>query len=71
MFEQTEKLNNILHLQSGLATKEHAMFKWLRDLKAVEEIAKISRVQDTTMLMVKDEQSLSKLAPALAKLGAE
>lgn len=71
MFEQAEKLNGILDLQSRLAIREPAVLKWYQSLQEVKKIATISRVQDTTMLMVKDEQSLRELAPTLAKLGAE
>lgn len=45
--------------------------KWVGALRDIGKIATISRVQDTTMLMVKDEQSLKKLSPAFGKLGAE
>lgn len=58
-------------MQSRLAAQEVKALRWLDEIREIGKHASISRVQDTTMLMVKDEQSLKALAPAFAKLGAE
>lgn len=64
-------LRGIVTVQSRLADMEPKAVKWLNEIREIGKYANISRVQDTTMLMVKDEQSLKALAPAFAKLGAE
>lgn len=71
VMEHTEKIRGILDIQSRLAAQEMKALRWLDVMQDIGKTASISRVQDTTMLMVKDEQSLKALAPAFAKLGAE
>lgn len=71
ILEQTEKLRGILDVQSKLAAQEAKVLKWLGIMKDIRKTASISRVQDATMLMVKDEQALRELTPAFLKLGSE
>lgn len=71
IIEHTDKIRGILDVQSRLAAQETKILRWFEIMEDIGKTASISRVQDTTMLMVKDEQSLKQLAPALSKLGAE
>lgn len=71
IIEHTEKLRGILDVQSRLAAQESKMLRWLEIMKDIGRTASVSRVQDVTTLMVKDEQSLKELAPAFLKLGSE
>ncbi len=69
--EHVEKLRGVLDVQTRLAAREASALKWVAAMKDISKYASISRVQDTTMLMVKDEQTMRQMAPALSKLGAE
>lgn len=68
MVEQLDHLKRILDTQALLAVRDAKVVEYYRALRDVTKVATISRVQDTTMLMVKEWQSIADLKPALLKL---
>ena len=70
MIEQFDYLQGIINTQARLAVREVSVVKYYKDMEELSKVVSISRVQDTTMLMLKEGQTLKELGPALMKLSA-
>ncbi len=71
VLEHAEVLNGILDTQKQLAARSVVGVKYLGALEDISKIATISRVQDTTLLMIQKTEDMQQLRVAFMKLGTQ